>query len=366
MKIMIDATSLARKITGIENYTKNLIENILASTKSYDKVYLLFRKEIPEYLRNQKAINPLVCPFQSQLLCEQIWIPWIKSKYKPDIIHFPAFPPPFLVKSNVVFTVFDATMWKYKKTLSLKNKLYMRPLTNRGLKISKKIITISESSKNDLIEVFPNIKNKIKNSGISISEHFEPVTDTNILNIVTKKYDLTENFFLTVGSLEPRKNLIFLVNSFIKFKRTFPNKMKLVITGRNAWGSKQIKEIIKGYEEDIILTGYVSDEELKGLYSLAYYFVFPSIYEGFGLPVLEAMACGAPVMISHTSSLPEVAGDAALYFDPYSETSLIEQMKLAVVDKNLRLKLTKEGSIRRNLFSWKKVAASIYDEYFDI
>lgn len=363
---MIDATSLARKITGIENYTKNLVENILLQTKPDDKVYLLFRKEVPKYMRNREGFTSLVSPFQSQVLCEQIWIPWIKLRYKPDVIHFPAFPPPLLVKSNVVFTVHDATMWKYKETLSFKNKLYMRPLTNRGIKISKKILTVSESSRGDLVEVFPFVINKIKNTGISITENIEPVKDSILLNAVVNKYDLPKKFLLTVGSLEPRKNLIFLVKAFIKFKKNFPNDMKLVITGRNAWGSQEIKKLIKGYEGDIILTGYVSDEELRGLYSLAHYFVFPSIYEGFGLPVLEAMACGTPVILSHTSSLPEVAGEAALYFNPHSEKSLVETLKCALEEENLRVQLKEKGAKRRKVFSWKKIASSIYKEYSNI
>ncbi|MFS0821580.1 glycosyltransferase family 4 protein [Bacillus sp. 1P02SD] len=366
MKIMIDGTSLARQITGIENYTKNLIVNLIELNKNTsNELTVLFRREIPDYLKQKTGYKPLVCPFESQLLCEQIWIPYVKSKYKPDIIHFPAFPPGLLVKNNVIFTIHDATMWKYKETISLKNKLYMKPLSTKGIKVSSKLITISESSKENLLDVFPGIENKLFNCGNSISDDYRVITDSSILKSVKEKYKLPNRFFLTVGSLEPRKNLLFLINTYLKFKKEHASDFKLVITGRSAWGSEEIKKIISDNkaEEDIILTGYVSDNDLIILYNIATYFVFPSIYEGFGLPVLEAMASGTPVISSNSSSLPEVAGDAAIYFDPTNENELKEIFIKISNNEEIHEEYRKKGLERRKLFSWMKVAENIYSIY---
>ena len=367
MKIMIDATSLARKITGIENYTKNLVGNIIEINKEKNnELYILFRGDIPKYLERFEGFIPLVCPFKSQLLCEQIWIPYINLKYKPDVIHFPAFPPPLMLKNkNTYFTVHDATMWKYKETLSIKNKLYMRPLSNLGIKRSKKILTVSNASLKNILDVFPQIQGKIVNTGISISPIFRPEDNQAKLKDVKNKYNLPSKYFLTVGSLEPRKNLKFLISSFIDLKKRFPNDYKLVITGRAAWGSQELKKMIdnKDIKNEVIFTGYVPDEDLVSIYTLADCFIYPSIYEGFGLPVLEAMACGTPVMISNTSSLPEVGGDAALYFSPYVKEELVMQMQRFIINPELKKELSKKGLERSKEFSWKRVADSIYKQY---
>ncbi|MGS2778928.1 glycosyltransferase family 4 protein [Robertmurraya sp. GLU-23] len=367
MKIMIDATSLARTITGIENYTKNLVLNIIRlNDPKENELYILFRKEVPSYLKDIKGYTPLVCPLNSQLFCEQFWIPYINLTYKPEVIHFPAFPPPlFLFNKGTHFTVHDATMWKFPETLSLKNKLYMKPLSNLGIKKSKTIFTVSEASVSNILDVFPSLKNKLVNSGLSISSNFKPETDEDLLNEVKVTYKLPERYFLTVGSIEPRKNLIFLIKSFIEFKKRFNNDYKLVITGRAAWGSAEIKEIIENSHvgDSILFTGYVSDEDLVSLYTLASCFVYPSIYEGFGLPVLESMACGTPVIISDSSSLPEVGGNAALYFNPYKQDELIELLEKFVFNGAIRDELRNKGLERSKFFSWKKVSKIIFEEY---
>lgn len=367
MKIMVDATSLARTITGIENYTKNLVCHLINIVGEGDELIILFRKEIPPYIKNQKTVKLLVSPFKSQLLTEQIWIPFVKHSHKPDVIHFPAFPPPLLIRKNIIFTIHDATMWKHEDTLSLKNKLYMRPLSSRGIRLAEKLFTVSDFSKKEIIDVFPIASKKIFNTGISISNDFQVITDDNVLSQVKKKYNLPEKYFLSVGSLEPRKNLLFLIKAFIKLKNKINTDYKLVITGRSAWGSNEIRDLIleNNVEKDIILTGYIKDQDLISLYNLATYFVFPSIYEGFGLPVLEAMACGTPVIISNVSSLPEVACESAIYIDPYDETSLISALEKVISDEKIHADLREKGLKRSKNFSWEGVSKRIYKEYLN-
>lgn len=366
MRIVVDATSLARTITGIENYTKNLVINLIKLDKGNHEVFFLFRNGIPTYLVGEIEQSKIfVSPFKSQLLTEQIWIPYISKKINPDLIHFPAFPPSLFLKRKFIFTIFDATMWKHKETLSLKNRLYMKPLSSRAIRNANKLITISDSSKEEIIDVFPEISNKIKNLGISISKEFKMIDEPGRLSYVKEKFNLSDKFFLAVGSLEPRKNLIFLIKAFAEFKKLNINEYKLVITGRSAWGSLEVSELIKknNLQDEIILTGYLEDNDLHALYNLATFFVFPSIYEGFGLPVLEAMACGTPVIISNSSSLPEVAGDAGIYIDPYDQDSLVAALNKVVNNHELYEDLKLKGLRRAKLFSWEKVAGDIFNEY---
>lgn len=367
MKIMVDATSLARTITGIENYTKNLVHHLINHVSEDDELILLFRKEIPSFINNYKGITAVLSPFKSQLLTEQIWIPFIKLTHKPDVIHFPAFPPPLFVRSNIIFTIHDATMWKHEETLSLKNKLYMRPLSSRGIRIAKKLFTVSDFSRKEITDVFPTASNKIINTGISISNDFQVLRDDKVLSQVKKKYNLPDKYFLSVGSLEPRKNLLFLIKAFIHLKNKINTDYKLVITGRSAWGSNEIRDLIieNNIEKDIILTGYIQDQELISLYNLATYFVFPSIYEGFGLPVLEAMACGTPVIASNVSSIPEVAGESAIYIDPHDETTLVSAFEKVISDGKIHTDLRQKGLKRAKIFSWENVSKRIYQEYLN-
>lgn len=368
MKIMYDATSLARKRTGIENYTRNLMRALINRISSTDELYILFRKEITDMdgISLPKNVKLIISPLDSQILCEQVWIPYIKTKYNPDVIHFPAFPPSFFIKKNTYITVHDATMWKFPETLSFKNKLYMRPLTTRGIKIAEKILTVSESSRSEIGDVFPKYKDKIFNTGISISNEIKPIINNTINENTRKKYNLPEKFILTVGSIEPRKNLRFLIETFTTYcNENKNNEVKLIITGRAAWGAKDINSFIKNnnMENKIIMTGYVSDEELTSLYTLCDFFVYPSIYEGFGLPVLEAMACGAAVVVSNTSSLPEVAGENALYFNPNSTDELIKNIEYVIENPEVKNNLETKSLIRSKEFSWGNVVDSVYSIY---
>ncbi|WP_240407236.1 glycosyltransferase family 4 protein [Gracilibacillus halophilus] len=366
---MIDATSLARTKTGIEVYTENLVSALIDKLKNQDTLYILLRKEVPEWITEitKDNIFPVLSPVNSQILCEQLWIPLIKLKYKPDIIHFPAFPPSIFIKHDIFFTMHDATMWKFPETLSYKNKLYMKPLSKIALNRAKKVLTVSQTSLDEISKAFPQVSHKIINTGISIKNDFHKVTDRERLNEVKATYHLPDRFLLTVGSIEPRKNLPFLIETYNQFlnDKEENKKIKLVITGRSAWGSKEIKNIIKQYslENQVIFTGYVPEKELKSLYSLTEYFVFPSIYEGFGLPLLEAMACETPVITSNVSSLPEVAGNAAKYFNPYDKQSLLEVLYECIDNQNLSKDLSKKALLRRGEFSWDLVADKIYKNY---
>ncbi|MCX5694948.1 MAG: glycosyltransferase family 1 protein [Candidatus Omnitrophica bacterium] len=366
MKIGFDATSLCRKITGIESYTLNLLKTVM-KTDLKNEYIVLFRKEIhPDIAPFKNKARFFICPSNNQIACEQIWIPLALKKESVDLVHFPAFPPGFFINTKFVMTLHDATMWRYANTLSWKNKLYMKPLCNIAIRRAEKIITVSESSKKDLVEFCDIYDSKIVNTSESISDNFKVIESKSYLEKIKIKHNLPDKFILSVCSLEPRKNLLILLEAYAKFKKIAPNvSHKLVLVGRKAWGSDAVAKIISklniGTEVKVI--GHVIIDDLVGIYNLTDLFVYPSIYEGFGLPPLEAMACGVPVIASNTSSMPEVLDDAAILTDPHDSDQIANKMAEVLTDSGLKIKLKEKGLERVKNFSWDKVAEKTLNVY---
>jgi glycosyltransferase involved in cell wall biosynthesis len=357
MKIFIDLTSLARTITGIENHTLNLCKALLKNCPVNITFVLLFRNAIHPDFQEFKYHHKLkVSPFKSQFLTEQVYIPFFLLLHHFDQVFFPCFPPGLLFNGNFITICYDATMWKYQDTLSLKNRLYFKPLAERALKKAKNIFTISESSKIDIESCFPKIKGKIQNISAALPDAFGGQILYSNLQALTKKYNITKKYFISVGSIEPRKNLQFLIETIAPILQE--KDMQLVLVGRKAWGCKELALKIKklNISNFIIQTGYVSTNELQTLYNGAECFLFPSLYEGFGFPILEAFACECPVITSNVSSMPEVAGDAALFIDPRNGKMLCEAIEKILKSNNLKQELVRKGKERLKLFSWDNCA----------
>lgn len=224
---------------------------------------------------------------------------------------------------------------------------------------AKVIIADSEATKKDIVNYFEISESKIKVVYLGCDNLSEVEPDKNLL----KKYNIFEaNYILSVCTLEPRKNLNGVIEAFEKVKREKAD-LKLVLVGALGWKYESLLEQIKGsmYYEDIVVTGFVNDEELVSLYKFAEVFAFPSFYEGFGLPVLEAMAYGTPVVTANNSSLPEVGGDACLYCNPYDTDDIKNKLLLVLNDEQLAMDMTNKGLKRAELFTWEKTAQQIYD-----
>jgi glycosyltransferase involved in cell wall biosynthesis len=286
--------------------------------------------------------------------------------HKIDIMHYPAFPPGLFSKKPYVFTVHDANIWEFPETLSWKGKLYFKPLSLLAVKGASKIITVSQSSASSIAERIGAPKRKIIITGEGISNEFRIINNQAKIEHTRKKYRLPEKFILFVGSIEPRKNIIRLINAFAKIKRmngSIPHKLLLV--GRKAWGKKAIEQEISkiGLENDIVLLGYVSLSDLVAIYNLSDLFVFPSLYEGFGLPPLEALACGVPVAASNAPAIPEILDNAAVYFDPFSIKDMSIKIRLALLNTQLRKEMIRRGLERVRLYSWENIAINTSNAY---
>jgi len=366
MKIGIDATSVCRSITGIEYYTLNLVKNIL-QMNGVDNYVIFFRKEIhPELAEFIDKAKFLVCPIDNQIFCEQIWLPYVTAKEKVDLMHFPAFAPGLFTVTRYVTTIHDASIWKYPHWYSWKSRCYTLPLLRLSSKQAAHILTVSQYSKSELARFAKIERDKITVGHEAIDEKFKLVKERIILREVKQKFNLSEKFILTVSSLDLARNFERLLKAYAIFNQNQSDfSYKLVLTGRKSLGMSRIMNNIQelGLKGKVILTGYVSDADLVTLYNLATVFIYLPLYAGFGLPPLQAMACGTPVITSNVASLPEVVGDGAVTVDPYNVEAVVAALKEVTNNKKLRLELIERGFKRVKLFNWKEVAEKTIETY---
>ena len=230
------------------------------------------------------------------------------------------------------------------------------------------IITVSEFSKKDISRSFGFPKDKIYVTPLAAEDIYIPLSKNNCKSILQNKYSLSEKFILYVGGFSPRKNILGLINSFYMLKSNIRKNMKLVITGKKGFSYDiYIKQVIKlNLENDVIFTGFIPLNDLPIFYNAAEMLVYPSFYEGFGLPPLEAMACGTPVITSNLTSIPEVCSDAAVLINPYNLNELSENMERILTDTKFSLSLMKKGLIRSLTFSWLNTGRDTIKAYSDI
>jgi glycosyltransferase involved in cell wall biosynthesis len=365
--------------TGIGNYTYYLVKNLIEIGKA-DNLYLIhYRKfneevyskahekiiSVPEFLLHIPKIPALISMFK---------LPFLVKKTEIDILHFPAVWGAQIIlsflnsKVKKILTIHDLTPLLYPYT----HKKYNVIIWNSTLQLIKNkidmIITISQNTKNDCIKYLKIPENRIKVIYLAADKIYQPINNKHeIEEEIYKKYNIQIPFIIYVGTLEKRKNVSTLIKAFYRLKRIkIPHK--LVIVGKKGWLYNDIFKTIESMkiQEDVIFTGYVPEEDLVKLYNLADLFVYPSYYEGFGLPPLEAMACGCPVITSNTSSLPEVVGDAGILVDPYDVEGLAKAMYEVLKDESFRIELAKKGLERAKLFSWRKTSEETWKVYEEV
>ncbi|MFC1755619.1 glycosyltransferase family 4 protein, partial [Thermoproteota archaeon] len=246
--------------------------------------------------------------------------------------------------------------------------------TGLSIKGADRIIADSQNTKNDILKYYGADEEKIKVVHLAPDKVYKPIQEKELLDKVRAKYNLISNTIFSIGIIEPRKNIANLLEAFKILKESYGLDYKLAIAGSKGKNGDlpynevfhKVKEL--GLEKDVIFLGFVPREDVPLLYNIADLFAFPSLYEGFGLPVLEAMACGTPVVTSNISSLPEVAQDAALLVDPYNVGELAKAMQRVLTDKALQTQLCEKGLAQARKFSWEKTAKkiiSIYEEAYN-
>jgi len=280
---------------------------------------------------------------------------------KSDIYHFFNFTIPKNIKGKVINTIYDTVFISAPETMGDRKELEEYKY---GAQKSDLIITISESAKNDIIKNLGVNEDKIEivHPGIDL-ENYSQKYEKEELERIRKKYNLPSEYILYLGTIEPRKNIERIIKAFIKYKEKVDDNLKFVIVGKKGWKYENIMKLIESMGTDIIITGYIDEEDKIPIYKLAQFFAFPSLYEGFGMPVLEAMAAGVPVVTSNVSSLPEVAGDAAILVDPLSEDEIFEAYKKIRSDSNYREEMIQKGYEQAKKYQWKYSAKKLEEIY---
>jgi len=283
--------------------------------------------------------------------------------WKADVLHV-TYVSPFLVPCPVVATVHDVSFKRYPEFFSPRDRLLFATLLPLTLRRVSAVITLSRHARQEILDVFPYLNGKVHVTHLAPSPLFRPGAEKELLQRVRSRYRIASEFVLAVGNLQPRKNLVRLINAFASVRRRI-GPIQLVIVGKAHWQSSVVHTTVRrfGLEHDVVFTGYVPDADLALLYSAAGVFVYPSVYEGFGLPVLEAMACGTPVVASNTSAIPEVAGDAALLVDPYQEEQIADALELVLTNHDVTRSLSAMGLIRAQQFSWRRTAQEALSVY---
>jgi glycosyltransferase involved in cell wall biosynthesis len=313
-------------------------------------------------------LAPPILPNYTELVSpgKRLWMQTAFAKelfrLRPDRVFIPLQAVPIATPQGTEITcvVHDLAFKHFPKTFPSGARAKLNLLLGVMARKASKIIVVSESTKLDLIKYFPDIPNsriRVIHHGVNHEFYSRVVSDGEMAEVLSK-YDLErESYILYVGAIQPRKNLVRLVSAFETAKEAHPD-MKLVIVGEKAWLSDAIVDRFErsSCRKDIILTGKVPFTELPAWYQGARFFAFPSLYEGFGLPILEAFAAGTPVLTGSISSLPEVGGDAALYVDPHIEGDIARKILMLWEDEKLRDLLRERGRERAKLFSWDRCA----------
>lgn len=373
MRIAINTLPLLDNIAGAERYTLNIIRDIAklnnASTfvmflsKINHKYYGIERDNFANYIYNANTrFSPL------RILGEQVWIPYTCNKLNVDIFFSPCNIAPLFVKAPTVITLFDLHWLIYPEMFGKVKLLYLKNAIRYSIARARKVITISDNSKKDIIKIFGVPGDKIKVIPCGLDPIFKMVKENERLTEVRAKFDIRGKFIFFAAQLHRRKNVIRLLEAYNKLKKERNIEYMLVIAGGKGDGYDDMCHYLSsnGLEGSVKLCGCVSNEELLLLYNSADLFVYPSIYEGFGLPVIEAMACGTPVVTSNVSSLPEVAGDAAVLVDPYNVDDIANAIYNVINDNELRESLIDKGLKRAKEFSWEKAAKETLEVFEEV
>lgn len=359
MRILFDARMI--NATGIGTYVRNVLYE-LSNIKDNPEVYVLMnRKDIPTLkFKTDMKLMETRFNIQRYSITEQIALPYYINKIKPDLAYFPNFNTPLFLKVPFVVTIHD--MIHYLFSESCPNKLaqiYVKTMLRHSAINAKIIVTDSNYSKNDIVRYLGVKSNKVRVVVPGVSKKYRP---SEVTGNFYEKYCLPNNFLLYVGSHQPRKNIIGLLRAF-KLSRCRAD-YRLVVAGKRDGRKEVYKEVEKlSLQKEVIFTDFVALEDMPSLYSAASLFVFPSFYEGFGLPPLEAMACGTAVICSNRTSLPEVVGEAALTFDPSDTVAMAEIMDTVLYNKKLKEDLISKGFSQVKKFSWQNTAQGLLNIY---
>jgi len=365
MRVAVDAHAIGQRLTGNEVYVRNLLSRF--GRLDPDAEFIAYvscpaaREWIPDRFRMRSVSkNPFLrlgLEMSARL-----------REDRPDLLHV-QYTAPLRCPVPIVVTVHDVSYLEHPEYFPSVRAFQLRLSTAKTLREAAKIVTVSEFSRSHIANVFNIDPDDIRVTPLAAEDHFRPINREAAAHQVSRKFGFSGPYILHVGDWHPRKNQIGLIQAFRELLAAHPKlPHKLVLAGKRTWFAPRILDQIRtsGLAERIVQTDFVDDETLLALYNAADVFVFPSFYEGFGLPALEAMACGRPVVCSDTTALPEVVDGAALLFDPHSVKEQMRAIGDILLDKELFHRMEKKSLQRAAFFDWKETARQTLDVYAEV
>ena len=372
--IGIDARMFATSFTGIGRYTHELTNHLFQLRPDWKFTLFLAPEAFQEFESPHENIQKVIAPEKHYSFAEQTSFLKRISQQKFDLFHFPHFNAPLLYRRKSVVTIHDLTISFFpgKKKTSWFHKLGYKLVISNVVKKAQRVIAVSKNTKSDLQKILHTPEEKINVIWNGLGSEFLREKQ-NLENVesswqkLTKLHNIQKPYFLYTGVHREHKNVVGMIQAFSQFLKN-GGDAELIITGKeDPHYYPEIGEIIieEKLEQKVKRVGLVSEEELKALFYHAHVFVFPSFYEGFGLPPLEAMSMEIPVIASNTSAMPEICGDAVEYFDPHSISQMAKKMQFLAENEERRQDLIFKGKERIKLFSWQKMAeetVKVYEE----
>jgi glycosyltransferase involved in cell wall biosynthesis len=358
MKIGINCRILNKRHGGPKRFSLNLIKALIKIDKK-NTYYLILDKDFEFPFKLPKKFKKIKLKTKSILIFEYLNLPLFTYKEKIDYLILPnlTFAPYLKSKKLPVFHDIIYFEKDQKREFRFFDNLHNKIMISICKKLSSSNLCVSEFTESRVKDILGLKKTEVIGEGVEDS--FKPITNKKKLNKIIKKYNLKVPFIFYIGSLSPRKNIKRLIFAFDSIKNEIPHNLYLF--GGYSWLDKDIKELLnqEKYKDRVFKKGFIEEEDLPALYSLSTCFIYPSLYEGFGLPILEAQACGCPVISSNTTSIPEVGGNSIYFINPYNEDEIAKAILNITKDKKLREELIKKGYKNIKRFSWEKTARKV-------
>ncbi len=348
---------------GIHGYLYNTLAHLPEAAPEFDYILFVGAGHPPQCdkWRVQRAALPTQNP-AIRIVWEQALQPFALAQARPDLLHGMAFSLPVLWGGPSVVTIFDLSFLRYPERLSASRRLYLRVVTRTSAQRARRVIAISESGRQEIHALLGVPLDKIDVALPGVDPRFAPLPGDEVERF-RQQAGLPERFILFVGTLEPRKNLNTLLRAYTRLPQR--DKVKLVLAGAKGWQTGPLFALIEELNllRDIQLPGYISSEDLPMWYNAAQVFVYPSVYEGFGLPLVEAMACGTPVIASDTTSLPEAVGADGILVPPMKVDAWTEALGHLLDDADARTDLARRGPLHAQQFTWMETARQTAASY---
>lgn len=366
MRFAIDAHAIGRHLTGNEVYVRSLLKSFAALDQESEFVTYFSAEDAKDWTAarfraRQVSPNPFI-RLGAELAMKL-------RQDRPDLLHV-QYTAPLACPVPVVVSVHDVSFLEHPEYFPKLRALQLRWTVNRTIRCAARILTGSDFSRDSIVRAYgEDCAEKIVVVPNAAASGLRPVSRKTAGAYARARFRIAQPFVFSVGDLQPRKNHIGLIKAYAEMVRAYPNlPHHLVLAGKDTWFSPRIREAAKlsGVADRIQFVGFVSDEDLLQLYNSCDLFVFPSFYEGFGLPVLEAMACGRAVACSRTSAIPEVADGAGILFDPYSTSEMVRAMADLLRDPELRARMERLGLQRAARFSWRTTAEQTLEVYREV